>query len=230
MHIDRGDAWVELGLRIPDWPEITLRYSHEFRDGQKDSTIWGDTNLTGLPSATRKIAPAFRDIEESRDIFALDISKTFSNTDVLVGMRYEHASNDDTLNMERGAGQLPPVVPPPGQQRFVTQRQKDDIDLFSGHAITETRFDDSLWFTTGYSYTTLENDLSGSRIFGTDFNSALGDPVPTLGSRDHAFIGLAGTTEVREHVININLFWLPAKRPECSGRLSLYSRRTGERR
>ena len=49
MHIDRGDAWAEIGLRLPNWPEITVRYSHQFRDGQKDSTIWGDTTLTGLP-------------------------------------------------------------------------------------------------------------------------------------------------------------------------------------
>src|SRR6516165_9523591 len=79
MHIDRGEAWVELGLRVPDWPEITLRYSHEFRDGQKDSTVWGDTTLTGLAvNPTRKIIPSFRDIDETRDIFALDISKTIS--------------------------------------------------------------------------------------------------------------------------------------------------------
>src|SRR5246127_2899770 len=69
MHIDRGDAWVELGLRVPNWPEITIRYSHEFRDGQKDSTTWGDTTLTGLPvNPTRKIVPSFREIDETRDI------------------------------------------------------------------------------------------------------------------------------------------------------------------
>jgi hypothetical protein len=210
MHIDRGEAWVELGLRVPDWPEITLRYSHEFRDGQKDSTVWGDTTLTGLAvNPTRKIIPSFRDIDETRDIFALDISKTISNTDVLLGMRYEHNENDYSLNMERGAGQLPPVVRPPGAQRFVTQQQNDDVDLFSGHAITETRLTDSLWFTTGYSYTTFENDLSGTRIFGTSFDSAFGEPVPTLNQRDHAFIDLAGTAEVKEHLVNANLFWMP---------------------
>jgi hypothetical protein len=210
MHIDRGDAWVELGLRVPNWPEITIRYSHEFRDGQKDSTIWGDTTLTGLAvSPTRKIVPSFRDIDEKRDIFSFEASKTFGNTDVLLGMRYEHNTNDDSLNMERGAGQLPPVVPPPGQQRFVTQRENNDVDLFSGHGITETRFSDSLWFTAGYSYTTLTNDLSGSRIFGTSFDSAFGEPVPTLNSRDHAFIDLAGTAQVKENLVNANLFWMP---------------------
>jgi hypothetical protein len=207
MHIDRGDAWVELGLRVPDWPEITIRYSHEFRDGQKDSTTWGDTSLTGLPvKSTRKIVPSFRDIDETRDIVSLEISKTIANTDVLLGMRYEHNENDDSLNMERSAGSVGVV---PGGQRFVTQHQKDDVDLFSGHGITVTRFSDSLWFTAGYSYTTLQNDLSGTRIFGTHFDSAFGEPVPTLGRFDHAFIDLAGMAQVKENLFNANLFWQP---------------------
>jgi hypothetical protein len=207
MHIDRGDVWVELGLRVPDWPEITIRYSHEFRQGMKDSTIWGDTALTGLAvQPTRKIVPSFRDIDETRDIFSFEASKTIGNTDVLLGMRYEHNDNDYSLNMERNAGQIGVV---PGGQRFVTQHQNDDVDLFSGHGITETRITDSLWFTTGYSYTTLENDLSGTRIFGTHFDSAFGEPVPTLGQRDHAFLDLAGTAQTREHVANANLFWMP---------------------
>ena len=207
MHIDRGDAWVELGLRVPNWPEITIRYSHEFRNGQKDSTTWGDTTLTGLPvNPTRKIVPSFRDIDETRDIVSFEASKTIGNTDFLLGMRYEHNENDDSLNMERNAGSVGVV---PGGQRFVTQHQKDDVDLFSGHGITETRFSDSLWFTAGYSYTTLQNDLSGTRIFGTSFDSAFGKPVPTLGQRDHAFIDLAGTAQVKENLFNANLFWMP---------------------
>ena len=209
MHIDRGDVWVEFGLRVPDLPEVTLRYEHEFRDGMKDSTIWGDTALTGLRvgNTTRKFIPSFRNIDEKRDIVALEISKTFDNTDVLLGMRYEHIDDRDDLNMERNAGQLPP--PFAGRQRFVTQHSNDDIDLFSGHAITETRFSDSSWFTAGYSYTTLENDLSGSRTFGTQFDSAFGEPVPTLGQRDHAFIDLAGMAQLDYHVVNANLFWTP---------------------
>jgi hypothetical protein len=210
MHIDRGDVWVELGLRIPDWPEITLRYSHDYRQGMKDSTMWGDTNLTGI-GVTRKIAPAFRHIDETRDSITFDLSKTFGNTDVLLGMRYEHDSNDDSLNIIRGAGQLPPVVPPPGQQRWVTQHQKDDVDFYTGHAIAETRFSDSLWFTMAYSYTTFTNDLSGSRLPGLSFDAAFGEPVPTLGSRDHSFIDLAGTAEIDQHVVNANLYWTPVK-------------------
>src|SRR3954454_4131994 len=212
MHVDRGDVWIELGLRAPNWPEITIRYDHEFRFGEKDSTVWGDTNLTGLLppfNSTRKIVPSFRNIDEKRDIFSFEASKTIGNTDVLLGMRYEHNTNDYSLNTERGAGQLPVVVSPPGQQRKVTQQQNDDVDLFSGHGITETRITDNLWFTAGYSYTTITNDLSGSRIFGTHWNEAFGEPVPTLANRDHSFIDLAGTARIKEHLFNANLFWMP---------------------
>jgi len=210
MHVDRGDAWIELGLRAPNWPEITIRYEHEFRFGQKDSTVWGDTNLTGLAvQPTRKIVPSFRNLDEKRDIFSFEASKTIGNTDVLLGMRYEHNTNDYSLNTERDAGELPPVVPPPGQQRKVTQQQNEDVDLFSGHGITETRITDNLWFTAGYSYTTITNDLSGSRIFGTQWDEAFGEPVPTLANRDHSFIDLAGTARIRENLFNANVFWMP---------------------
>src|ERR1051325_6336801 len=58
MTLDRGEVWVELGLRVPKLPEITLHYSHLFRDGRKDSTIWGDTTLTLVTvNPARKIAP-----------------------------------------------------------------------------------------------------------------------------------------------------------------------------
>jgi hypothetical protein len=201
LTLDRGIAWVELGLRKPDWPEITIHYSHEFRDGDKDSTSWGDTSLT--PVGTRKIAPAFRNIDETRDILSFDASKTFGNTDVDLGMRYEHNNNDDRLQLERGAGGLT-------TQRYITQRDQSDLDLFNGHVITETRFSDTFWFTAGYSYTTLGSDLAGSRIYGPDYNSMYG-PFPNIQFRDEGFLNLAGTSEVDEHVVNGNLFWMPMK-------------------
>ena len=208
MYITRGELWAEMGLQLPDWPEIVLRYSHQFRYGQKDSTSWGDTTQTGLtaPSpatATRKIVPAYRDINEARDIVSLEMSKTFGNTDVGLGMRYEHDNNNDALNLERGAGA--------SNQRYITQKESDNVDLFSGHATTETRFSDALWLTTAYSYTTLSTDLSGSRIYGPTYYSSYDDPISTLGGFDHGFLNLAGVSNAQQWVVNLNLMWLPAK-------------------
>ncbi len=191
MYITRGEAWFELGLQLPDWPEIIIRYSHEFRQGQKDSTLWGDTNLTGLTTGqtTRKIAPAYRDIDEARDIVSLEISKTFGNTDIGLGMRYEHDNNNDALNLQRN--------PDEASQRFITQKESNNFDLFSGHATTETRFSDSLWLTTAYSYTTLSSDLSGSRIYGPFYYSSYSDPIENLGPRDEGYLNLAGVSNAQ---------------------------------
>jgi hypothetical protein len=210
--LDRGEAWIELGLRIPKWPEITLHYSHLFRDGRKDSTIWGDSTLTGLAvNPARKIAPAFRDIDETRDIFSAEIVKNFGNTDIGLGMRYEHSESDNRLQLERGAGQLPPLVAAPGAQRFITQRERNDLEAFNGHFTTETHFSDSLWLTAAYSYSTLTSDISGTRIIGRDYDSMYGDPILTLQSNDHGILSLSGMSQAHEHVGNLNLLWVPLK-------------------
>lgn len=212
MHIDRGEFWVEFGLRMPDLPEITIHFSRLARDGQKDSTVWGDTTLTGIVNnPARKIAPAYRDIDEHRDILSFDATKTFGNTDVGIGMRWEHSEMDDKLQLERGAGQLPPAVAAPGAQRFITQSDQNDVDDFNGHVLTETRLSDTVWFTSAYSYSAISADLSGSRIVGEDYNSIFLPTFPTLQSNDHAILNLAGMSETKEHVFNSNLFWVPLK-------------------
>jgi hypothetical protein len=211
-ELDRGEAWIELGLRMPKLPEITLHYSHIFRNGRKDSTIWGDSTLTFLPTnAARKIAPAFRDIDETRDIFSLEILRNFDKTDIGAGMRYEHSETDDRLQLERGALQLPPLVAAPGAQRFITNRDMNSVDTFNGHFTAETRFNDSLWFTAAYSYNTSSADIGGTRIIGSDYNTMYGDPILTLQSNDHGVINLAGVSSMHEHVGNANLLWIPVK-------------------
>src|SRR2546423_7154105 len=212
-ELDRGEAWIELGLRMPKLPEITLHYSHLFRDGRKDSTIWGDSTLTSLPvNPARKLAPAFRNIDETRDIFSAEIAQNFGKIDVGLGMRYEHNETDDRLQLERGAGQLPALVVAPGAQRFITHRDQNEMDSFNGHFTTETHLTDSLWFTTAYFYSTSSADISGTRIVGTDYNSMYGDPILTLQSNDHGVLNLSGMSEMHEHVGNVNLMWVPVKK------------------
>ena len=61
---DRGEAWVG-ALTLPDKPGFTS--SIFIKSGRrKDSTIWGDTTLTG--GAVSGIVPSFRDIDEERDV------------------------------------------------------------------------------------------------------------------------------------------------------------------
>ena len=198
MHIDRGEIWFEAGLRMPHKPQLTFRYEHDFRNGEKDSTVWGDTSLTG-GLGFRGIVPTFWAIDERRDVFALDLKHKIAKTDWGVGVRYELLNNDNARNLRQQ-----PTEP---EDRFVTQREKVDSDLFNAHAFTETRFSEKVFLTSGYSFTTLDTDLGGSRIYGSDYD-AVYDPVFARQFFDPGFLDLSGGSQLKQYVFNLNLMWL----------------------
>jgi hypothetical protein len=200
LALDRGEAWFEGGLTLPDRPVFTFRYSHVFRDGRKDSTVWGDSNLTGGFS-TRGIVPSFWDINESRDIFAADVSHTIGNTELGLGLRYEVSENDNTRNIRRRPGEAP--------DRYLTHRDGVETDLANVHAFTETRFNEKVLFTTGYSFTTLDTDISGSRIYGPDYEAVYDPLFARRQQRDEGFFGLHGGTQLKQYVMNLNLMLTP---------------------
>jgi hypothetical protein len=203
IHIDRGEIWAEAGLRLPDFPEITFSYRNLYRQGQKDSTLWGDTNLTGLTGSniTRGIVPSFLNIDERRDIFTLDIKHAIGITDIGLGLRYEATHNSNSTNISRRPGET--------SNRYITEREEVTSDLFNVHAFTETRYKEKLWFSTGYSYTTMNSDIGGSRIYGATYDSVYDPTFARRQARDEGFLDLAGGSEYDQHVVNLNLMWLP---------------------
>lgn len=198
--VDRGDAWIELGLTLPERPIIKFRYDHQFRNGTKGSTSWGDTTLGGLPSA-RGVTASFWDLDETRDIFSLDAEHTISDTRFGVGLRYDTSEQSDSRNIIRSASQT--------NERYLTQREVVDTDLFNVHAFQETWFTDQLLFTTGYSFTTLDTDVGGSRIYGSDFDSLYDPLFARRQQRDEGFIDLQGGSALTQHVMNLNLMFTP---------------------
>jgi hypothetical protein len=199
MGLDRSQVFFEAGLRNPNLPEVTFRYERDTRHGQKDSTIWGDSSLTGI--GDRKIAPAFRDINEVRDLFSLDLAHSLGNTDIQLGVRFEHLNNEDSLNLSLYPNQL--------SQTYVTQHDGTQGDLFNAHGSTVTRFGDKVWFSLGYGFTTFNTDISGSRVYGpgydTEFNP-MGVPMMATGE---GFYNLMGGSEWSQHVATLNLMWKP---------------------
>ena len=198
LALDRGQAWIEGGLTLPDWPVISFKYTYEFRDGQKDSTAWGESTQTG-GYGTRQIVPAFWDIDEKRHIFEGDIRHTIAKTDLGLGVRYEMMDNRNSLNLHLRPGEVSPL------SLYTTSKEEVDADIFNVHAFTHTRFNEKILFTTGYSFTTLDTDLSGSRIYGMGY-----DPIydPIL-ARQPGFIDLTGGSRMKQYVMNLNLMVTP---------------------
>ncbi|MHB8519460.1 MAG: porin family protein [Limisphaerales bacterium] len=198
LSLDHGEAWFEAGLTRPNVPVLTFRYSHQFRRGQEDSLSWGDTSLTG-GFGTRNIVPSFRDIDEKQDSFQGDLKHTVGKTDFGVGLRYELQNNQDALNIRQYPGE-------PGNDRYLTDKEGIKSDLLNAHAFTESRISDKVLFTTGYSFTSLNSDLSGSRIYGASY-----DPVydPTYAHRLTGFTDLGGGSDMKQYVMNLNLMLTP---------------------
>jgi len=200
FHIDRGSLWIEGGLTLPDKPSLIVRYEHDYRKGIMDSTSWGDTGLTG-GYGTRNIVPTFQDIDETRDIFTADVKDTLGNTDAGLGVRYEIDRSDDALNIDR--------MPDSSANRYVTQDNDERDDMFSVHGFTETFFNKKATFSLGGDFTTIDTDLSGSRIYGPSYNSSFSTTYPNSQRFDEGFTDLSGGGNTKDYVANMNLMLTP---------------------
>lgn len=206
FSVDRENIWVELGLRLPKWPEITFRYERQTRDGEKDSTIWGDTTLTGLPGPNnaRNIVPTFLVLDETRDIFTFDVKHTIGKTDLGLGVRYETQEMDNSRNVRRRPDE-------PTTDRIFTQRDQLDYDLFSTHFFQTTRLNKQLQFSAAYMFTTLNSDIGGTRLYGQSYDPVFDPVYARRQRRDEGFIDQFGGSQLDQHVATLNLSWRPTK-------------------
>jgi hypothetical protein len=146
---------------------------------------------------TQGLSPSVYDIDEHSDAFAVDLTKSIKATDLGLGARYESGELNNALRITQSPGE-------PGQQR-ITDQQSTIYDLFNVHAFTETRLRKNLILSSGYSYSGLDNQISGSRIYGSDFDTGY-TPAAQNGS---GYYGLIGGSHLDEYVFNLNLMYKP---------------------
>jgi hypothetical protein len=202
LALDRGEITFEAGLIPKDKPNVNFKYSHLYRDGEKSSTIWGQTHPL-LIGPSRGLTPSFYDIDEKRDIFELDAKHHIKATDFGLGLRYEMGTFNNALNISQYPGE-PPVLGVP-QDRKITDRQGETYDLFNVHAFSETWIKPNLLFSSGFMYENLDTKLSGSRIYGDDFDVNY-TPNPGNGA---GYYDLTGGAQNNQYVLNLNLMATP---------------------
>lgn len=190
LELDRGELWFEAGLRMPDMPEVTLRYSHQWRDGQKDSTVWGNVYSSGLH---RGIFPGINDIDETRDMVMLDAKHTIGNTSLGLGLRYEGVKNDNVRSTVTGNNTDTVFT-------YLGQREVYEYDLFGGHLTSETRFNERMLLSFGYSFTTMDTDVDGGQRGTVNLATQAYSPVYHL---------LAGSGDFVQNTTNLNFWWNP---------------------
>jgi hypothetical protein len=196
LALDRGEFSVEGGLTLNGAPKITFKYTHAYRNGEEGSTIWGITHPGGL---TRGLSPSVNKVDESSDAFQLDVKQRIFKSDVGLGLRYETGNLDNSLEITQAPGE--PI------ERKITDKQDTGYNLFNANAFTETWFKEKLMLSTGFSFSDLDNNFSGSRIYGSDFDvSYVPDALNGAG-----YYNLNGDSHAQEYVANINLLAMPTK-------------------
>ncbi len=115
--VDRGKFFVNATLALPKAPVITFKYSNDTRTGIKPSTIWGDSDLTGIPimvgpgasnpiSADRKILPAYIQLGERTETWEASVKQSVGNTTATFTVGGDRINNRDTRSIGRYIGEL----------------------------------------------------------------------------------------------------------------------------
>lgn len=194
LSIDRGEVSFEAGLRRENVPQVTFKYSHRYRDGDKNSTSWGPTHPSGFSTPVAGLSPSFRDIDETVDAFDLGATHHLKTTDFGANLHYETADLNDALKTTLFPGE-------PTQQKTTT-REGTQYDQFSVNAFSETWIRTNMLFSAGVLYSRLDADISGSRIYGNDFDVSY---APNPQQTGLGYTNLLGSLSQNDYVMNLNL-------------------------
>ena len=191
LSLNRGEIWIEGGLTPPDGPMLTLKLSREYRKGTKASIIWGDSIRGGV---NRGMVPSFREIDEIRNRVLADLKHTVGRSDLGIGLRLDMADTDNKFKERRT-----PEAAGVGN-RYVTQRDVFESDMLNIRAFTETRINEQTLLTSGYSYTRMDTDIGGSRIYGASFDAPYSPAYV-----DSGYTSVSGGSIVEQYVMNLSL-------------------------
>ena len=231
LHVDRGQFWVEGKIALPNKPVFTVRYSNETRTGNKDSTIWGSSDFTGLNilnvpyTQYRKLVPSYLHLDEKHQTFEGTMTHTVGNTTFRVVVSDEKVNNLDTRYVTNFPGevipwsiaQLPTASQPAAKalvspanwnnQAITNQTYGDDTKTFTALATVETVFSEKFKVSGGFSYIDLTDDFSGDRPIWTSPPTAVGVVIAAANNNAN----LLGTTKGTTYTGNVAVDVTPTK-------------------
>jgi len=203
LSIDRGHLWFEAGYTPEDAVNFVFRYELFTREGIKDSTAWGDTGLAVSSSATRGLLPSFWRIDEKRQQIAATVSKLGQQHSWALGLRADKGDYNNSRNERRRLGEP--------QDRKVTHKEGQDYDLFQIRGSYENRISEQLWVTTAVARTTIDTVLSGSRVYGQNYDGIYDPAFLNRQQRDEGFYGLHGEAEMKQTIATISALFRPSE-------------------
>ena len=105
LHLDIGRAWIDLGLTLPDSPQIVFGYEYQFRQGMKSTLTWGTVGQNNL---YKNIYPDAESVDEHTHIFKASLTDDWNGWNIEDRLRVEfyHLNNqrNDTGLYTTGPG------------------------------------------------------------------------------------------------------------------------------
>ena len=204
LSVDRSKIWAEAGARLENDTYFKIRYERRGRDGTKGSTHWADTNLVGAPFGTRNIVPAFYSLDEVTNTFTFDVGNE-SQDEVKwnAGLRYSETTLDNKRFNRRRPGE--------SADRIVTTKDQTKTDIFAAHGYYLRQVSEALTISGGALITTLDSNLSGSRIYGQTYDPVFDPAYLRRQQRDEGFYDLTGESDLKQTVLNLNAVYIPKK-------------------
>ncbi len=204
LSLTRSKFWFEAGRYLSNQTLLSFRYQRNMRDGTKDSTSWGDTNLVGAPYGTRNVVPSFYNLDEVTQVFTANLGNT-SKPEVKwnVGARYAETELNNQRNMRRR--------PNENADRVVTSKDETKTDIFAAHGYYQRVVSEKLTVSGGALITDLDSLIAGSRIYGQSYDPAYDPAYLRRQQRDEGFFDLDGHAEMKQTVLNLNAVYLPKK-------------------
>ncbi|MFA6564398.1 MAG: autotransporter outer membrane beta-barrel domain-containing protein [Verrucomicrobiia bacterium] len=199
-----GKIFFDAGLTLPNMPKITIGYEHQFKDGSKSLLESGSVVQTlpaGPPypagSTTKKIYPAFKDIDERVDIFKLGVEHTIGGLNLGDDFYFEQYANS-TYRLDDSTYTLPANT-----LKSVSVGEQYHHDMFSNAFHADHYVNDKVYWSLGYLFTSMGGDA------GAQVDTFYGAGT-TAAQRDKFFrTQLSGDPGVRlsqdSHTANINL-------------------------
>ena len=104
---------------------------------------------------------------------------------------------DDALKIDQFPGD--------SYEQKITDRQGTSYDLLNVHSFAESWLNKNVMVSSGFSFSDLDNDFSGSRIYGSEYDVSY---APNA-QNGFGYYGLNGGSHLYEYVGNLNLFTRP---------------------
>lgn len=225
LSVDRSKLWAEVNLTLPNVPTLTLRYTNERRDGQKDTTIWGASDFTGMSVfsnsnanlATRYIAPGYIDLDESHQKIEAIAKHTIGTTTLELSVSGDRVDNTDTRFFNRYPGQVRyPAIPatpvttvgPSIIWRFNNQvtgydQLSNKADTLTAALRAETVLSDKAKIHAGFRYQLLNSDFTQYRPVFTATPYGAPTAINYVTALSAQALNLEGGARVKTYTANV---------------------------